>query len=163
MKLIQLRYFLAACEYQNCLKDAYRRAEGLLTSAEISGIRVKYGISQSDLCILLGWGGKTITRYESHQVQDKAHDTILKKIDQDPEWFLSLLSDAKKNLSAESYQKYLDAATALYEKDQDSYMRRAIEASYARFHGNQLFHGNTELSLDKVCLLYTSPSPRDTR
>ena len=41
--------------------------------------------------MLLGWGGKTITRYESHQVQDKAHDTILKKIDQDPEWFLSLL------------------------------------------------------------------------
>jgi len=35
------------------------------------------GISQSDLCLLLGWGGKTITRYESHQVQDIAHDTIL--------------------------------------------------------------------------------------
>ncbi|MBO4678140.1 MAG: XRE family transcriptional regulator, partial [Lachnospiraceae bacterium] len=32
------------------LKDAYRRAEGLLTSDEISGIRVKYGITQSDLC-----------------------------------------------------------------------------------------------------------------
>lgn len=132
------------------LKNAYRKAEGLLTSAEISGIRAKYGISQSDLCILLGWGGKTITRYESHQVQDKAHDTILKKIDQDPEWFLSLLSDAKENLSAESYQKYLDAATALYEEDQDAYLRKAIEASYARFHGNQLFHGNTDLALDKV-------------
>ncbi len=61
------------------LKDAYRSAEGLLTSAEIIAIRVKYGISQSDLCTLLGWGGKTITRYESYQVQDKAHDTILKK------------------------------------------------------------------------------------
>ena len=73
------------------LKDAYRREEGLLTSTQISGIREKYNISQRDLCILLGWGGKTITRYESHQVQDKAHDTILKKIDQDPEWFLALL------------------------------------------------------------------------
>ena len=61
------------------LKDAYRREEGLLTSTQISGIREKYNISQRDLCILLGWGGKTITRYESHQVQDKAHDTILKK------------------------------------------------------------------------------------
>ena len=132
------------------LKDAYRKAEGLLTSAEISGIRTRYGISQSDLCILLGWGGKTITRYESHQVQDRAHDTILKKIDQDPEWFLSLLNDAKENLSAESYQKYLDAATTLYEEDQDFYLRKAIEASYAKFHGNQLFHGNTELSLDNV-------------
>lgn len=132
------------------LKDAYRKAEGLLTSSEISGIRAKYGISQSDLCTLLGWGGKTITRYESHQVQDKAHDTILKKIDQDPEWFLSLLGDAKANLSGESYRKYLETATALYKEDRDSYLRKAIEASYAGFHGNQLFHGNTNLSLDKV-------------
>lgn len=132
------------------LKDAYRKEEGLLTSSEISGIRAKYGISQSDLCILLGWGGKTITRYEGHQVQDKAHDTILKKIDRDSEWFLSLLSDAKDNLTAESYQKYLDVATALYENDQDVYLRKSIEASYVRFHGNQQFHGNTKLSLDKV-------------
>lgn len=132
------------------LKDAYRKAEGLLTSAEISDIRAKYGISQSDLCILLGWGGKTITRYESHQVQDKAHDTILKKINQDPEWFLALLGDAKKNLSVESYQKYLDIATSLYEENRDAYLRKAVEASYARFHGNPLFQGNTELSLDKV-------------
>jgi putative zinc finger/helix-turn-helix YgiT family protein len=132
------------------LKDAYRKEEGLLTSAEIIGLRAMYEISQSDLCILLGWGGKTITRYESHQVQDKAHDTILKKLERDPEWFLSLLNDAKEHLSTDAYQKYLEAATALYEKDQDSYLRKAIEASYARFHGNQLFHGNTELSLDKV-------------
>jgi putative zinc finger/helix-turn-helix YgiT family protein len=132
------------------LKDAYRKEEGLLTASEISGIRAKYRISQSDLCILLGWGGKTITRYERHQVQDKAHDTILKKIDGDSEWFLALLSDAKENLNAESFQRYWEIATALYEKDQDAYLRKAIEARYARFHGNQLFHGNTELSLNKV-------------
>ena len=132
------------------LKDAYRRSEGLLTSAEISAIRGKYGISQNDLCVLLGWGGKTITRYESHQVQDKAHDTILKKINKDPEWFLSLLNDAKLKLPAASYQKYLEKATALYEENQDAYLRRAIEAVYAKFKGNQMSHGNVELSLDKV-------------
>lgn len=132
------------------LKDAYRKNEGLLTSSEISGIRAKYGISQRDLCTLLGWGGKTITRYEGHQVQDKAHDTILKKIDKDPEWFLSLLYDAKSNLSAESYQKYLMLATSLYEKNQDEYLRKAIEARYVRFNGKQMLNGNMELSLDKV-------------
>lgn len=132
------------------LKDAYRRSEGLLTSAEISAIRGKYGISQNDLCVLLGWGGKTITRYESHQVQDKAHDTILKKINKDPEWFLSLLNDARLKLPAASYQKYLERATALYEGDQDAYLRRAIEAVYAKFKGDQMSHGNVELSLDKV-------------
>ena len=132
------------------MKNAYRRAEGLLTSEDICNIRGKYGITQSDLCTLLGWGGKTITRYESHQVQDKAHDTILKKLDRDPEWFLSLLKEAKGSLTKETYQKYLNAATLLYEADQDLYLRKAIEANYARFQGNNLFHGNTELSLDKV-------------
>lgn len=132
------------------MKDAFREKEGLLTSSEISRIRSRYGISQSDLCILLGWGGKTITRYESHQVQDKAHDTILKKIDNDPEWFVSLLVDAKPNLSMSVYQKYYEAAISLYEKNQDAYLRKAIEASYAKYQGNMLYHGNTELSLDKV-------------
>lgn len=132
------------------LKDAYRKAEGLLTSSDISAIRAKFGISQSDLCVLLGWGRKTITRYESHQVQDKAHDTILKKIDQDPEWFLLLLNDSRRNLSEGSFQKYLNAATALYEEERDVYLRKTIEADYARFQRNQLFHGNTNLSLDKV-------------
>lgn len=132
------------------LKDAYRKSEDLLTSSDISAIRAKFGISQSDLCVLLGWGAKTVTRYESHQVQDRAHDTILKKIDQDPEWFLELLNASKEYLSADSYRKYLSAATDLYEKDRDMYLRKAIEANYVKFQANQLYHGNTDLSLDKV-------------
>ena len=51
---------------------------------------------------------------------------------------------------ADAYQRYFSAATALYEKDQDLYLRKAIEADYAMFQGNQLFQGNTALSLDKV-------------
>lgn len=102
------------------------------------------------MCLLLGWGGKTITRHESHQVQDKAHDTILKKLAQDPEWFLSLLNEARKDLSEESYHKYLKIATELYKNNQDKYLRRAIEASYARFQENKMLQGNTNLSLDKV-------------
>ena len=78
------------------MKDAYRKANGLLTSQEICEIRKKYMISQTDLSLVLGWGGKTITRYEGHQIQDVAHDSILRKIDDDPEWFLGLL-DAGKN------------------------------------------------------------------
>lgn len=100
------------------LKDAYRKKEGLLTSAEIRDIRVKYGISQDDLCILLDWEEGTITRYESYQVQVRAHDTILRKIDKDPEWLLLLLDGAKESLSADSYQKCLKAATSLSKENQ---------------------------------------------
>lgn len=132
------------------IKDAYRKSEGLLTSEHIIDIREKYGVSQKDLCVLLGWGGKTITRYETHQVQDKAHDTILKKLDSDPEWFMSLLIEAKPLLPVGAYQKYLEKTTWLYEKNKDFYLRKSIEASYVRFQGEQELHGNTKLSLDKV-------------
>ena len=97
------------------MKNAYRKKMGLLTSHQIAAIRARYGISQSDLCLLLGWGLKTITRYESHQVQDIAHDTILRKLAADPEWFLQLLNAEKKSLSPASYDKYLEAGTALFE------------------------------------------------
>ena len=84
---------------------------------------------------MLGWGGKTITRYESHQVQDKAHNTILKKIDQDPEWFLTLLDDAKRDLSESAYEKYLNKATSLYEEDQDLYLKKGNRSELCKISG----------------------------
>ena len=132
------------------MKNAYREKTGLLTSHQIAAIRARYGISQSDLCLLLGWGGKTITRYESHQVQDIAHDTILRKLASDPEWFLQLLKAEKGTLSPASYEKYLEAGTALFEQDHDQYLKSAIMAKYARFLHNPEANGDRELSLDVV-------------
>ncbi len=132
------------------LKDAYRMQTGLLTSKEIIDIRSKYGITQGDLCTILGWGQKTLTRYEGHQVQDKAHDEILRKVNEDPEWFLSLLMEAQDKLPKESYLKYWNIATLQYENAQDSYLRKSIEASYARLGENPIFNGNMPLSLDKT-------------
>ena len=132
------------------MKNAYRKKMGLLTSHQIATIRAKYGISQSDLCLLLGWGGKTITRYESHQVQDIAHDTILRKLDSDPEWFLKLLQAAKGSLSAASYTKYFEKGTELFEQNHDLYLKSAIMAKYARFLHNPEATGGKELSLETV-------------
>ena len=132
------------------MKNAYRVKMGLLTSHHIAVIRARYGISQSDLCLLLGWGGKTITRYEGHQVQDIAHDTILRKLAADPEWFLQLLKAEKKSLSSASFEKYLEAGTTLFEQDHDQYLKSAIMARYARFLHNPEANGGKELSLDVV-------------
>ena len=146
------------------MKNAYREHEGLLTSDQISSIRSRFGISQSDLCTLLGWGAKTITRYESHQVQDIAHDTILKKLESDPEWFLTLLEAAKGSLPPASYAKYREAGTNLFEQDHDLYLKSAIMAKYARFQNNPEYVGNTALSLDVVAdmIHYYANSPKVT-
>ena len=132
------------------LKNAYREKVGLLTSFEIEKIRQKYGISQSDLAILLGWGEKTITRYESHQTQDVAHDTILRKIDEDPEWYISLLKKSESKFSASTYAKYFETARQLYENNQDEYLRRTIHAKYVKYEEIDECCGNQKLNLSKV-------------
>ena len=80
-------------------KDAYRKQVGLLTSNEIKSVREKYMISQKEFSEVLGWGQATIIRYENHQVQDRAHDDILRKIDSDPQWFIEMLERAKDRVS----------------------------------------------------------------
>lgn len=144
------------------MKNSYREKAGLLTSHQIAAIRAKYGISQSDLCLLLGWGGKTITRYESHQVQDIAHDTILRKLDEDPEWFLQLLEAEKKSLSATSYAKYTETGAVLFEKEHDRYLKSTIMSKYACFLHNPEANGGKKLSLDAVVdmIHYYANSPR---
>ena len=132
------------------MKNAYREKMGLLKSDQISEIRSKYNISQADLCILLGWGQKTITRYESHQIQDNAHDSILRKLDNDPEWFLELLNDSKDSLSDSAYSKYYEAGSILFEHSHDNYLKSAIMSRYAKFLNNSEANGNKELSLDTV-------------
>lgn len=132
------------------MKNAYRKKMNLLTTENICDIRKKYHISQAHLASLLGWGEKTITRYEGHQVQDVAHDTILRKINEDPEWFVSLLDMERGKFSVDVYTKYRDTALNLYETYQDSYLRKSIEAQYAKFNGNLECCGGMKLNLDKV-------------
>lgn len=132
------------------MKNAYRKTCDLLTTEGIVSIRNKYDITQTDLALLLGWGAKTITRYETHQVQDIAHDTILRKIDSDPEWFLSLLRNAREKFAPLTYVKYHRKAMQLFENAQDAYLRKSIFAQYARFDDNPAVCGYTKLNLDKV-------------
>ena len=110
------------------MKDAYRRVKGLLTSDEIIAIRQKYDITQRDLCLLLGWGEKTITRYESHQVQDFAHDFILRKLADDPAWFLNLLDSRQMNQSLSNSGRYREKAEILFGEKYSWYRAQALSA-----------------------------------
>jgi len=132
------------------MKNAYREKVGLLTSKQINEIRCKYGISQTDLSNLLGWGAKTITRYEGHQVQDVVHDSVLRKLDDDPAWYLEFLASFKYKLSETSYQKYYDTARQIYETKQNEYLFKVIKAIYARYENLTECTGGKILDLDKV-------------
>ena len=129
-------------------KDAYRKKVGLLTSDEIRAIREKYDISQKDLSEVLDWGMATITRYENHQIQDRAHDDILRKIDSDPKWFLDLLNRAKERLSDRAFSNYHHRASELYNNKKNQYLIDSIYAIYAYIDEADI--GGVKLDLNKV-------------
>ncbi|RBP00001.1 type II TA system antitoxin MqsA family protein [Rossellomorea aquimaris] len=133
------------------MKDAYREKLGLLTSDEIMGVRRGYDISQKDFSEVLGWGRATITRYENHQVQDRAHDDVLRKISSDPKWFLEKLHDAKEKgrISDKALAKSLHEANEQYKKKKNHYLIDSIYASYADYE-DATAQGNTDLNLKKV-------------
>lgn len=59
--------------------DAIRREDGLLSPAEILGIRTNLGLSQAVFENLLGVGRKTVVRWEKGTVfQNKATDQLLR-------------------------------------------------------------------------------------
>ncbi len=132
------------------MKNAYRKASGLLTAEDIVAIRNKYSISQNDFSAILGWGAKTITRYESHQVQDNAHDAILRKIDKDPEWFLYLLESSKEELSEKAYYKYYKAGMELYNSEKDSYLKKVILSKYANISDKDEYTGRASMDFGVI-------------
>lgn len=132
------------------MKNAYREQNHLLTTQDIIGLRNKYEISQKDLASLLGWGEKTITRYEGHQVQDMAHDFVLRKIDGDPEWFLELLENGKTKVSQPAYERYKARISKAYEEMQDEYLRKSILAQYVQYQNFPDYCGDTKLNFNKI-------------
>lgn len=132
------------------MKDAFKKAKGLLTSKEINEIRKQYHISQNDLSTMLGWGMKTITRYESYQIQDMAHNDIMVKLSDDPDWFLTLLERSKNNFSEQRYMKYYAAAQHLYSNRTNTYIKKLITSLCLKENMPTNAYGNTALNIDKL-------------
>ncbi|MDD2483792.1 MAG: DUF4065 domain-containing protein [Eubacteriales bacterium] len=131
-------------------KDAYRKKKSLLTSKEIIAIREKYSVSQKDFSEILGWGKATITRYENHQVQDEAHDEILRKLNSDPKWFIELLKKNKDSIPNKAYAKYLEKANTVYYSKRNDYLCESIYSMYAEYEGETHLTGGRSLDLIKV-------------
>ena len=132
-------------------RNAYRIKKGLLTSYEIVEIRESYGLSQVDLAKLLGWGEATISRYESKAIQDKAYDTMLRLIKDNP---LQISEFLKKNADKFNPIKRMEIKAKIVEK-LDSYgkeylTRQAFESEYTNFEEPSDSNGFTVLNIDKL-------------
>jgi putative zinc finger/helix-turn-helix YgiT family protein len=79
------------------LFNKYKEYHDLLTSDQVRNIREKYALSQSGFATLMGFGAKTITRYENGSIQDVAHDLLMRMMDTKKN-FLSVWEQRKNHL-----------------------------------------------------------------
>lgn len=130
-------------------RNAYRKKHDLLTSDEIIGIRKKYNLSQLELANMLGWGGATISRYESKQIQDEAHDTILKTIGENPKEALKLLEKNAESFSETRYNEIKSIITKAIEES-DYLQREVLESEYINYRELSEFNGYRLLDIDTI-------------
>ncbi|MFO7968495.1 MAG: DUF4065 domain-containing protein [Candidatus Izemoplasmatales bacterium] len=131
------------------MKDAYRQKVGLLESTDIINIRKTYNMSQKDMARILGWSESTITRYETHQVQDNAHDSILRKIMVDPNWLKKFLEDNKAQLSDKAYAKYKKNILKQIRQKEDYYLIQSLETAHLSEDITK-YNGDSTINVTKV-------------
>ncbi|MCI7605897.1 MAG: DUF4065 domain-containing protein [Spirochaetales bacterium] len=132
-------------------RNAYRKAHGLLTSYEIAEVRALYGMSQSDLALLLGWGEVTITRYETKAIQDETYDQLIRMVKDDPYYALRCLKKQKEHFSV---GKYEDLAVAIINRIDsigvEKMILKNIENRYAEYDTPCDFNGYQVLDISKL-------------
>jgi putative zinc finger/helix-turn-helix YgiT family protein len=106
--------------------DVYRKRHGLLMPQEVRAIRESYGLSQRSLARLLGWGDITVHRYESGALQDAAHDSLLRLI-QEPSNLLALLNNAVDRLPADALETLRQRVQSRLDAERVSHLRRCME------------------------------------
>ncbi len=147
--------FVEAVEERNLEKAymAYRNLHKLLTPAQIKEIREQYGLSQRSLGKLLGWGEITIHRYESGNLQDEAHDEVLKLISR-PENLLEIYEKQAHllpNYVSESLRKRIDE---LIKKEIQPNFNKILEQMFISERKSGEFTGYKDFDLEKIADRY---------
>lgn len=86
----------------------YRKKMHLLFPEDIKAIRKKYGLSQASFSKLLGFGEKTITRYENGSIQDICHDNLIRLMEDKKAFFT--IWEERKSVLTNTENKKIEAA-----------------------------------------------------
>ena len=103
--------------------NEYRRRHKLLYPHEIREIREMYDLSQRAFAKLLGWGDKTINRYENGAIQDEIHNDLL-VILRDPEQMKKYIENVHSILSDKQFSHLLDTVNMLIKKEKPKYLNK---------------------------------------
>ncbi len=133
--------------------NVYREKNNILFVDEIKAIREQYGISQSDMAKALGWGAKTITRYENGDIPNRSHNELFILIKR-PFNFRDIFNQNKLSLNDSERKRIESAINAQCDSERE--MKIGILSCFLNtphiFNGNQPFDYN---KLFNVVLYFT--------
>lgn len=132
--------------------DIYRKKHNMLQPDEIKEIRKKYGLTQGELSRLLGWGGATLSRYETGALQDKTHDNQLKLL-KDPRNMRVILTENPDALREQRGRQLLTNIEKLAEEECP--FERFLE-EWGAEREISIYSGYMSFNMDKLlnCMLY---------
>ena len=93
------------------LYDVYRKENGIISIDKIREISYRYRIGKRPLSVLLGWGENTYSRFYDGDMPSKQYSDILWKLYDEPDFFIQLIEESKKELqNSSAYEKSFNAA-----------------------------------------------------
>lgn len=90
--------------------DLYRQKHGMVMPQELTDWRNSLGLTQSELATILGWGLKTLLRYEDGKLQEPSHDQELRLAMQSAEHLHGRVAQAEA-LSEEARKRLVQRLT----------------------------------------------------
>lgn len=120
--------------------NEYRRLENLLLPDEIKSIRKKYNLSQVSFAKFLGFGEKTIARYENGAIQDFCHDNMIRLMSSIDSFML--LWKERKGCLTNREQVEIDSRLKAYNKARISSMYSASQTYYSALPNIYLIQGD---------------------
>jgi len=125
----------------------YRQRHGMLQPEKIKALREQYGLNQQEMSTLLGWGGATLSRYENGALQDEAHETILKLI-QEPHNLLELIEQKPEALDEKKRDRIVASLKELTSGWERSFTT-ILEELFGSYEANK-FSGYKQLDISKL-------------
>ncbi|MBQ7327736.1 MAG: DUF4065 domain-containing protein [Clostridia bacterium] len=132
-------------------RDAYRVKNNLLTSLEIKEIRKKFDLTQEELSIVAGFGAKTVTRYETKQIQDESNDSILRMFNNDYNFALEQVQRQKDKLSTVRYSEISARITGFITILMNEILvEKALKNDYIGYSLSGWYNGDNIISIEKI-------------
>ena len=132
-------------------RDAYRIKHNLLTSAQIIGIREKYGLTQKELSNLIGGGDVTVARYETKSIQEEIFDSQLRMVMSSPTFAFDQLVKHKGLFDEARFERIKLLLKDMIKADNNSQLLyQAISNRYIDYDEECDANGNVILDIDKV-------------